>query len=596
MVATLMPRQPGEGRTETRLLPRPRGRRANGDLVVAAAIGVGVTAAAAARGGADFLLALNAGRLRVMGASSIAAMLPIAEANDFTRTFACREILGRVDVPVLIGLCASDPRADLGRLVKHARRDGFAGIANFPTVIHLDGRFRIALEEAGLGFAREVALLRAARRAGLATLGYAKRRDEVLGLVAAGVDALCVNFGWNAGGVLGLEHGLGLDEAADRAQRLFQLVRKRAPAMLCLVEGGPIVTPEQMLEVCRRAGADGYVGGSTLDRLPLEIGVAQATSAYKTAGLLRPIVDGAEREVDRVSALAGLVGHAPPFREALRMLGRIAATDLAALVTGESGTGKTLMARALHLASRRRVGPLTLLDAAADRDIEAALFGVEGNDGQRRRFGAVEIPDATIVLENIDRLPAAAQHRVAVWLESGMFVRGGGLTQRPALARLVATSSADLHALAARGAFRDDLLVRLLAARIALPALRDRPEDVAMLARAFLVRLGGEGPRDLDSDALRVLLRHDWPGNLREMHALLSRAAVAAQGRAISAVDLAESMRPGGPPAMPAPLDERAWILDGLRRNRFRRGETAAFLGISRKTLYNRMRRLGLEA
>jgi DNA-binding NtrC family response regulator len=208
----------------------------------------------------------------------------------------------------------------------------------------------------------------------------------------------------------------------------------------------------------------------------------------------------------------------------------------------------------------------------------------------------VESPEATVVLENIDRLSPAMQHRVAIWLESGMFVRGGGMTQRPALARLVATSGADLHALVARGSFRDDLLVRLLPARIALPALRDRPEDVAILARAFLARLGGDGPRDLDGDALRVLLRHDWPGNLREMRALLSRAAVTARGRAVGAAARAAAMRPAGSVPMPAPLDERSWILDGLRRNRFRRGETAAFLGISRKTLYNRMRQLGFEA
>jgi predicted TIM-barrel enzyme len=144
------------------------------EILVGAAIGLGMTARAAADGGADFLLALSAGRLRVMGAPSLAAMLPIRDCNAFTDAFARREILDRVGVPVFFGAAACDPRLSIEVLLTRIRDAGYQGVANFPTAIHQDGAFRAALERVGLGFGREVEMLRTAPRFGLATLGYAK--------------------------------------------------------------------------------------------------------------------------------------------------------------------------------------------------------------------------------------------------------------------------------------------------------------------------------------------------------------------------------------------------------------------------------------
>src|SRR3712207_1970966 len=174
------------------------------EIVVGAAIGLGMTARAAADGGADFLLVLSAGRLRVMGAPSLAAMLPIRDSNSFTDAFARREILDRVAIPVFFGAAACDPRLTVEALLARIRDAGYQGVANFPTAIHQDGAFRAALERAGLGFGREAEMLRAAPRFGLATLGYAKTRAEVDALIAAGVERLCLNFGWNSGGSQGV--------------------------------------------------------------------------------------------------------------------------------------------------------------------------------------------------------------------------------------------------------------------------------------------------------------------------------------------------------------------------------------------------------
>jgi predicted TIM-barrel enzyme/transcriptional regulator with AAA-type ATPase domain len=546
------------------------------DLLVGAAIGLGMTARAVVQGGADFLLALNAGRLRVMGAASITALFPLREANGFTDAFARSEILDRVPVPVFFGASVFDPRLDVPALVARLARTGYAGLANFPTAIHFEGRFRAALEAAGIGFSREVALLRSARAAGLSTFGYAKTREEIEALLAAEVDILCLNFGWNAGGSLGIA-GVALDEAADRARRVFQWVRQARPGTLCMVEGGPIVDSADMIRVCDEAKADGYVGGSTLDRLPLEMSVMQTTSAFKTASLLRPLRDEAQREHVRITALAGLVGQSEAIARMVERIARLVATDLAVLVCGEPGSGRTTVARAVHVASRR-TGPFLVLDAA-DPEIEATLFG---------GTGALAAPDATVVVEGIAALAPALQERLARVLEQAVVGRFGRGERRGG--RLVVTAS-DPDDLAPA------LLGRVEAGRVDVPPLRDRPEDIPLLARAMLRSVAREKRPAvvIEPAAYRLLMTRDWPGNLRELRSLLARAASESPDGTIRS-DLVARLCRGPAAARPEPVtDERAWIVNALRRNRFRRAETAAFLGLSRKTLYNKMRRYGLS-
>ncbi len=539
------------------------------EIVVGAAIGLGMTARAAADGGADFLLVLSAGRLRVMGAPSLAAMLPIRDSNSFTDAFARREILDRVAPPVFFGAAACDPRLTVEALLARIRDAGYQGVANFPTAIHQDGAVRAALEQAGLGFGREAEMLRAAPRFGLATLGYAKTRAEVDALIAAGVERLCLNFGWNSGGSQGVPSGVPLDQAAERARRIFAHVRRDSPGTLCLVEGGPIIDPGHLLQVCDASRADGYVGGSTLDRLPLEMSVMQTTSAFKTAGLLR------NEPVPEAKQLPGLAGRSQAGRQLAARVARLVATDLPILVEGEPGAGRTTVARAIHQASGR-AGGLTFLDAKGD--IASRLFG-EGGPA-----ALLALRQSTVVLENADALPPTLRTRLADWIERGSFERFAKPGERAPRARLVLTHPPGGEALARA----------LSAQRLVVPPLCDRMEDLPLLARAIL-RGARRGSAELEPAALRLLMARSWPGNLRELAEVLARAATEAPGGRITLAALEAQLGPASAGAPAAPADERAWILDALRRNRFRRGETAAFLGIARKTLYNRMRRLGLE-
>ena len=553
-----------------------------GEILVGAAIGLGMTARAAVQGGADFLLVLNAGRLRVMGAASNAALLPIREANGFTDDFARHEILGRVSVPVFFGACVMDPTLDIDALLGRVQQAGYGGIANFPTSIHLDGWVRAALDDAGLGLSREVELLTKARERGLATIGYARTRPEVERLLEAGIDMVCINFGWNAGGSMGIGGAMNIAAASDHARRMVALVKRADPGCLCFVEGGPIVQPKDAVAVCDASRADGYIGGSTLDRLPLEMSVMQATSAFKAASILRNEAVHASRERSRISGIAGLIGQSEAMAALVDQIGKLARTQLAVCIMGEAGAGKTTVARAIHVASRS-LGPFIVLDAG-DPDIEAKLFGRDGP-------GLMQTPDAHLVLENIERLSEETAVRLLDWIERGIFERFLPQPQRPQHARLVLTT---LRLEARAG----DFAGRLAAHVVEVPPLRARLEDIPLLARAILAsqkrRRDQAAPR-ISADGMRELIRHGWPGNVRELAGILARATAMAPEGIIDAAIVGALVTPAGtPPGPGGSADERAWIMEALARHRFRRNETAQALGLSRKTLYNKMKRHGL--
>ena len=599
-----------------------RTRSVGRDFLVGAAIGTGMTARAAAQGGADMLLALHAGRVRVMGAPSISCMLPLASNNRAVRAFARAEILDRVDLPVYFGACVFDPSDDLDTLVAEARREGFHGICNFPTAVHFDGAMRQNLEYVGAGFSREVELMRRARAAGMGTCGYVRRQDEAVMMADAGVDILCINYGWNAGGVAGVPSRYSLEEAGEHARQVFAAVRRRRPRIKCAVEGGPITTPDEAQQVAEASGADGYIGGSTIDRIPLEAAVAETTSAYKSVAHLQQRIHSLKSEWLGDGHEFGLFGRSAAIASVVQMIRKVADSDLSVLITGENGTGKELVARALHAASRRRDQRMVAVNCAAiPRDLlESELFGHEAGaftGAVKARVGRFEqASNTTLLLDEIGDLALPLQAKLLRVLEDGSFERLGTNTPRSTNARILCASNQPLRRMVADGSFREDLLYRLNAVEITLPPLRERIEDIPLLVRQLLPQIAAEmNPRvrQMDASAYRALMRHTWPGNVRELRNVIERAVIMCDGDAVSARDLpplepteplpdspAEQAVVAGGAARaaaavePAPMSEREWIMAALQRNRFRRGDTARELGLARKTLYNKMRRYDL--
>jgi DNA-binding NtrC family response regulator len=416
----------------------------------------------------------------------------------------------------------------------------------------------------------------------LATLGYIKTKHDAELLLSAGVEMICLNFGWNAGGSMGIGGAMDLAAAHDHARRIVAMIKRADPGCLCFVEGGPIILPKDAIAICDASGADGYIGGSTLDRLPLEMAVMQTASAFKAASVLRMERIDASRERSRISGVAGLIGQSEAMERLVEQVGKLARTELSVCISGEPGSGKTTVARAIHVASRS-LGPFIVLDAA-DPDIDAKLFGQAGP-------GLLRSPDGHLVIENVERLSSATTARLLQWVERGIFERFVPQPQRPQHARLIVTT-------AGQDARANELVARLASHIVEVPALRARLEDVPVLARAILAaqkRSGEQHSVRLSSDGMRELLRHGWPGNVRELASVLARATATAPGGVIDGTTVAALLN--GPEPERETLrrvDERGWISEALARHRFRRAETAAALGLSRKTLYNKMKRYGL--
>ncbi|HYZ63713.1 MAG TPA: phosphoenolpyruvate hydrolase family protein [Acetobacteraceae bacterium] len=574
----------GAGRVRAHL--RRAAQQGDGFLV-GAAIGTGIAAQAATRGGADFLLALNAGRMRSMGEPSVAALLALRDTNRFVPEFARAEIRPRTALPIFVGVAAFDPRLDVERHLAELQEAGFEGVTNFPTVVLLDGRYRAFLEASGWGFARELALLRAAAARGLATLAYVHTREEAQAAAASGADVINIDLGWNTGGALGVPTRLGLGEAADLASRFARSIRRATPAALCTVEGGPIVRPEQADEVCRSAGLDGYIGGSTIDRVPLESAMELITAAFKTVGALRRKVSALEGRVGQADWPLPLVGGAPAVLRARAAYEQALAADLPVLIAGPPGAGRRDLARALHAASPRRGKRLAWVTSGQEMALE--LFGAEAGgmrDITRRRLGWLELArGSTLVIDELEQLDRRVLPLLCAAVESGAFRRLGGAEPMPLDVRLIGIAS-DTAKLDPR------LLSLLGAVRITLPALAEHPEDLPEVIR---MALKGLTPADveLDPSAYRVLLAHSWPGNLRELQSVLQRTLLSSVNARVLPEHIPKLQHEAGQ-GRAAFASERDWILDGLRRNRFRRGEAARFLGLSRKTLYNKMVALGM--
>jgi two-component system nitrogen regulation response regulator GlnG len=320
-----------------------------------------------------------------------------------------------------------------------------------------------------------------------------------------------------------------------------------------------------------------------------------------------------------------LIGQAPAMRELFRAIGRLAQAPIGVLVTGETGTGKELVARALHRESPRAGQPFVALNTAAvpSELLESELFGHEAGaftGATRRHVGRFEQADGgTLFLDEIGDMPLALQTRLLRVLAEGEFFRVGGRELIRVDVRVVAATHQPLEALVADGRFRADLLHRLDVVRLRLPPLRERREDVPSLAQRFLAaaaeRLHAPAKR-LSPAALERLQAHDWPGNVRELENLCWRLAALAPGATLGVRDLDEAAGPLAASAMEGDAWEaafaewaRAQLRDGARglharaRARFdhlllqaalahsegHRGAAAERLGLGRNTLTRKL-------
>jgi transcriptional regulator with PAS, ATPase and Fis domain len=308
----------------------------------------------------------------------------------------------------------------------------------------------------------------------------------------------------------------------------------------------------------------------------------------------------------------GMVSRAPIMLELFELVRRIAQSDASVLVRGETGTGKELVARAIHELSPRSHKPFRAVNCATltPELLASELFGhVRGafTGAVRDREGLFASADGgTLFLDEVAEIDLEIQARLLRVLQEKRFVPLGATDPITVDVRIVSATHKALRREVENGRFRADLMYRIRVVPIFLPPLRDRAGDVEALSWHFLDQLNRDGRRHVDGftpGALAALLAHDWPGNVRELQNVLSYAFAVGQGPLIDTSELPPELRGEGPPpdagarsTETSESRERARILDALDRARGRRGEAAALLGMSRTTLWRKMRELGLQS
>lgn len=254
-----------------------------GISVVAAGSGIGISAKFAEKGGADLIVIYNSGRYRMGGHSSWAGFLPIGDANGIVLEMGEREVLPVVkEKPVIAGVFPSDPTREMGYLLKKIKDMGFSGIINFPTVALLEGAFRNNMETSGFGWKKDLEVTRLAHDMDLYTMAYVFDPEQSKQMAEAGVDCIVAHMGNTKGGSVGQEGGVPpLDDAVIRTAEIAKAAQSVNPEIIVLCHGGPIAYPSDAKYVIEKTGVQGFVGASSMERLPVEKPLTEATREFK---------------------------------------------------------------------------------------------------------------------------------------------------------------------------------------------------------------------------------------------------------------------------------------------------------------------------
>ncbi len=432
-----------------------------------------------------------------------------------------------------------------------------------------------------------------------------------------------------------------ITSAAERAKfreevrrSLDQLERERRPIVVDdvleetrLPLSGLVQRGVRVLALLPLTARSGFVGALSFARLtcrpfsPEEVRILQDISgpiggavanalAFEEIARLRARLEeenvALQEEIAAATATGGIIGSSPAMHALLDRVSRVAATEATVLITGETGTGKELIARAIHAGSPRAKRALIKVNCAALPEglIASELFGHERGaftGAVERRRGRFELAaGGTIFLDEIGELPAPMQVALLRVLQEGEFERVGGSETLRTDARIVAATNRDLDNAVREGKFRSDLLFRLNVFPIRVPPLRERADDIPVIAEYYVsqyARKLGKRVRRIGNRAMHALVAYPWPGNVRELQNLVERAVILARQDVLEPADF-ELPTLGAAPAPASGSDERSRIEDALRRAHGRvsgAGGAAEALGVAPSTLESRIRRLGID-
>jgi transcriptional regulator with PAS, ATPase and Fis domain len=569
----------------------------NQEPFIGAAVGSGMSAKAAENGDVDFLMVLSAGHFRLQGCSSSAALMPFSNANELTWKICQSHVLPQIKkVPIFMGLCAQDPIINFQQLFQKLKRSGVMGVTNFPSVGFFDGHFRQNLEEIGLGYGKEVQLLKEAKQQGLMTIAFAFNAEEVISMLNVGVDIICLDLGFAEWRSMSEEtHQNAVDESIRFVTHTLETVKKVHPKPSIGIFGGPIVTARDFAELKEHTDIQGYIGGSTFERFPATALITQTVREFQSVaqtGL-------------RTVRLGGMMGRGQEMQKVFEMIQRVAETDVPVLILGESGTGKELAAREIHRLSHRRNQPMVSWNCGALTETLAnsELFGHEKGaftGATSRRIGHFEQANgSTLFMDEVTDLPHSVQARLLRVIQERELSRVGDSKIIPVDVRLVAATNKNLPDLIKSQEFRLDLYYRLSTVVIHIPSLRERTEDIPFLVREFIQEFSQKYNYPIPKISARIsnaFMHHHWPGNIRELRNTVERCVIMGRGEYIRTewlndfYQMTQVSRPNNQLysfANEQLKTARERLPEVLQRHNGNKAAAAKELGVTRKTIYS---------
>jgi len=252
--------------------------------IIAAGAGTGISAKFIEIGGADLLIIYNSGRFRMSGHGSTAGLMAYGDANAVAMEIGEFEVLPVVEeIPVICGVHGSDPRRRIWHHLLKVKEMGFSGINNFPTHCIVDGHFRQVLEETGMGFDKEVEMVRIANKMDLFSIVYVAKPEEAVQMAEAGADAIITHVGTTVGGSVGVTGAsCTMEDAIERTNNIIEAAKKVNPKMFFLAHGGPINTPDDVRTIIEKTKVHGFVGASSLERMGVEKSLTDLTREFKS--------------------------------------------------------------------------------------------------------------------------------------------------------------------------------------------------------------------------------------------------------------------------------------------------------------------------
>ncbi len=270
------------------MLRRLRAQVATGKPIVGCGAGTGISAKCAEAGGADLIIIYNSGRYRMAGRGSLAGLMPYGDANGIVVEMAAEVLPVVKNTPVLAGVCGTDPFRLFPVFLRQLKEIGFSGVQNFPTVGLIDGNFRANLEGTGMGYDKEVEMIRIAHQLDMFTSPYVFDPDQAKAMAEAGADQLVAHVGLTTSGSIGAAVALTLDEAIGLVMKIAEGGKKVRKDLLVICHGGPFDEPQNVGTALKRMpGIAGFFGASSIERLPTERGITGQVKDFKNLKLVR---------------------------------------------------------------------------------------------------------------------------------------------------------------------------------------------------------------------------------------------------------------------------------------------------------------------